>query len=561
MKKRRLLICGFLLFTGLFFMFLSMNGHDAVFHAYRISMMASEIKNHPFNIPIRMLSESMNGYGYGAALYYGDIFFYLPALLVRFGLSVKLVYRLLIGFIWFGTALSAFSSSRYIGRENADFSLLFTFVYLFTPPFIYNLTIRSALGEALAMMLLPLIFFSFYGILKNYNIINEAIFTLSMSLLLLTHNIAFILTVFFLALLSLYEYKNIFQRKTFFSLFRSAIMTFLLTLSYTIPMLEQMRYQAVHISFDSVYQKKSFTQKTLLLIYYFLPHELVTRLADTFHWNWDLHRWKPGTVIWILIPIIFVFIIHRHKISRSYKHLLVLILVLIISIGNTPIIHIYKNILYPMQFPWRFLPFIALGCSFLSAALFDLLQENKVFYSSLIISLTVIIAFLSCFSYIRDYLRSNQKGNWLVYNANGADDLYLPLETGEYDYENRGVIIESNHSNILSDFYRDKGTLYVSVNQNTYDDTHLIVPLHMYKGYAAYFENGQKIPVSKSDTGLVVLHIKDYNGKLYIYYKGTLCQKICDIISALAVLFYAIYIYSSPIKKLLLHHVKPRKHR
>ena len=56
-------------------------GHDLWFHMYRIGAMAVELENDLCSISIRILSDTYNGYGYAAPLYYGDFFLYIPAFL------------------------------------------------------------------------------------------------------------------------------------------------------------------------------------------------------------------------------------------------------------------------------------------------------------------------------------------------------------------------------------------------------------------------------------------------------------------------------------------------
>ena len=73
------LVFGVLAAASVLLLFVLPLGHDLWYHIYRIGTMAEELGKNPWQLPIRMLSESYNGYGYGAALYYGDLFLYIPS--------------------------------------------------------------------------------------------------------------------------------------------------------------------------------------------------------------------------------------------------------------------------------------------------------------------------------------------------------------------------------------------------------------------------------------------------------------------------------------------------
>ena len=85
-QKKNLIISA-LIVMSLLLLFVLPLGHDLWFHIYRIGAMGVELKKSPWQLPIRMLSDSFNGYGYGCALYYGDLFLYIPALMVALAMS------------------------------------------------------------------------------------------------------------------------------------------------------------------------------------------------------------------------------------------------------------------------------------------------------------------------------------------------------------------------------------------------------------------------------------------------------------------------------------------
>lgn len=542
----------FLIVIGLFITNYPILGHDSVFHLYRISMMAEELQNHHFQLPIRMLSASCHGYGYGSALFYGDIFFYIPAGLVAIGFPLSIIYRSFIFSIFFGTFILAFISMRYI-KQTPKASGLFAIIYTLCPVCIYDITIRGAYGESLAYMLLPPIFCSFYALLHDLHTKSSWIFlSIGMSLMLLTHNISFVLVVICLALWCVLEWKLLLpqsmRKQHLFPLFCAACTSFLCTLSFSIPMIEQMRFQTFQFTYDSALIKKSFFDLSLTISDFFTPREMQYFILPE---ETILERWVPGASIYLILLVVLIFLIHRKTATKKQCLLLCLLIIGELSMGKNVLCIILSHFLYSMQFSWRLLPFISFFSCFL---IIKLLKGNSspVDECLVLLSTLLIITFSTFFL----FKTANYNTAWIDYNETGADDLYLPYETSPSLYETRGVIVESNHPSIQCDFYRDKGTLFLDISNNDYSDTYLDVPLHMYKGYTAFTESGANYNLGKSQDGLIRVFINEYNGKLQVEYKGTICQKICDWISAITIFCFMVYcikITTESIKRILLH--------
>ena len=69
-------------------------GHDTGFHIQRIISIKNAILEG--RIPVRIYTEAINGYGYGAPLFYPDIFLYIPALLCVIGIPVTVSYNIFL---------------------------------------------------------------------------------------------------------------------------------------------------------------------------------------------------------------------------------------------------------------------------------------------------------------------------------------------------------------------------------------------------------------------------------------------------------------------------------
>ena len=108
-------------------------GHDIDYHLQRISAMAAELSYGQF--PVRMTTDSLNGYGYANSLCYCELFLKLPALLYYAWLPLRTCYQVYIFAVTLSTAIIAYCSfgkitaSRKLGLLGA--ALIIAFLYGF----------------------------------------------------------------------------------------------------------------------------------------------------------------------------------------------------------------------------------------------------------------------------------------------------------------------------------------------------------------------------------------------------------------------------------------------
>ena len=83
-------------------------GDDIAFHLQRLDALSQEFRLGVdlSDFPFRVYTTTLDGYGYGSPLFYGDIFLYPFALLSSLGVSVYTAYRLLLIAMLLGSYLS-----------------------------------------------------------------------------------------------------------------------------------------------------------------------------------------------------------------------------------------------------------------------------------------------------------------------------------------------------------------------------------------------------------------------------------------------------------------------
>lgn len=553
-QKKNIIISA-LIVMSLLLLFVLPLGHDLWFHIYRIGAMGVELKKAPWQLPIRMLSDSFNGYGYGCALYYGDLFLYIPALLVALGMSEVLAYKIFTVLILWGTYGIAYFSARYVKKEK-EMAMLFAAFYTFSSSCLLNLCIRSAIGESQALMALPLVAVSFgeilYGEKRRSNWI---LLGIGMSIIAMSHMLSLSLSVIALTIWCILEFKKLFSDKRIIELIKAAFFALALSASYLMAFLEQTLFQTVQVPGNNNYQKQAFIDYAVDWMDYFIPYEVKKIVTTVFSLSWDIETWHPGTIGLFAIIMIGAFLILKPVLTKRKSGVIIGAFVALFAIGFKPIVNVTKEFMAYMEFPWRILPMITLALC--TGAVWILENQGTkeikcekakwyLLIGTLLIAIWGIGPRYAYQIYVqRDNFAYVQENNpdfyhkYLIsYDRNPMDTAYLPQGVIWSLYEERGEVIVSNKEDLRYEWEREEKGIRIQIEDNSYTDVKLELPLYMYKGYAAKTSEGERLPVEISENGLVSVEVGDTAGEIYVWYEGTLIQRVADLITFLTLLVF-----------------------
>ena len=136
-------------------------GHDLDYHLQRITAMAAELSYGQF--PVRLTTDSLNGYGYANPLCYCELFLTLPALLYNAWLPLRTCYQIYIFAVTLATAAIAYYSFGTI-TASRKLGLLGAGLYTLSCYRMVCIYVRAAVGEYTAIAFLPLILAGLYNI-------------------------------------------------------------------------------------------------------------------------------------------------------------------------------------------------------------------------------------------------------------------------------------------------------------------------------------------------------------------------------------------------------------
>ena len=137
-------------------------GHDTLFHLTRVNNLVQGLREGSF--PVRVAGFTYMGYGAATSVFYPELFCYIPALMILSGASLAYSMNvLLIGISLLTAFLMYLAARRVLGGvwQGVVASVLYTLA----PYRIMDMYSRFALGEALAMTMIPLFFWGLYEVL------------------------------------------------------------------------------------------------------------------------------------------------------------------------------------------------------------------------------------------------------------------------------------------------------------------------------------------------------------------------------------------------------------
>lgn len=222
-------------------------GHDISFHMQRIVAVAEELEHR--QVPVRIMSNMLNGYGYANSLFYCDIFLYLPAILYNLMLPLRTCYQIYLFLVTLITCLiSYFVFSKM--TNSRELGLVGTIIYVFSSYRFINVYVRAAVGEYTAMCFLPLVI---YGMWRIYGKEKPGWrdwlpLSVAMSGIIHCHILTVEMVVLFLFLYVLFNIKKTLVWDRFFALMKAAVVALGISAWFVLPFLDSMLHMPVNVS-------------------------------------------------------------------------------------------------------------------------------------------------------------------------------------------------------------------------------------------------------------------------------------------------------------------------
>ena len=505
-----------------------LRGHDIEFHLSRIEGLRDSIKNGDF---IALIHNGLYGYGYANGIFYGNLFIYIPAILSLLGLSLAKSYVVFITICNIVTALIMYFVIKRITKSNTA-AFIGSLIYLLSPYRICDIVVRAAIGEVLAMMIIPLIILGLYEIIYGDHK-RWWIFSIGFVLLIQAHIIStIIMAVVSLIILLVNINKFVLNKEKIKYLIYSVILGVLLGAYFIFPLLEQ--YTLSELVVNNLKSDVNLSLGTIKFERIFLG--LPYYSEGVFH--------PPG------IGIIFIIVsLFRYKLKTTKKELLKLTDVFLI-IGLVCLLLVtqffpwaeFSKYLKFIQFPWRLYLFATVFLSLSSALILYLrFDENKkvVIYTMIYLIVLFIISIPFNMNSIHNYWgvagMEYISGYNDYYVANGE---YLPYKTNVEKLRERGEVVTTNNKDMNINSIKKGNRVTIKYNNNYKDNTYIELPLLYYLGYGT----NKDYKLEAGDNNVIRVYLNKEKDNFEVTYTWTLIQKISYLISIITILIGTIYL-------------------
>lgn len=496
--------------------------YDTAFHINRALSLESI-----FSSPINF--ETFRSYGMQVNNFYPWLTLYPLFLLIKFT-NLAIGYNLFLYIVTLITLFICHYVMYEITKKHVT-SSFFAIIYTTSSFRSVEIFLRGAMGELLAMSILPLILL---GFIKLYDSKKESwvMLAISMTLLIYTHvlSVAMTMVMIIIALIIQFYRKKKIEIFLIIKLIKAAIVTLLLSLAFIGPMIEQTLYQDLNRPYVDILQKRAI----------YLGKEFLIGSIDS-----ELLSFGIGLTLLICL-IILTFNFKKLGILSKITYIMGIISILLctkifpwFALQNTPL-----NII---QAPWRFMIFSTLFISF-SVSLFISPQLEKFSYTrrrNFILLLILAISILNYSSVVNMVKEMNFQG---TYSNEQMENKLEEFENFDYvpiGYKKDQLLLK-NHQ-----VTEDGQVIYSSFSPNKDEITFtfksskgktIVLPVFRYKGLTVTV-NSKNATVLKQGGPFVTVKSESGINKVTIRYSYTSFSKISlfiSIITLIVLLFYCI---------------------
>ncbi len=506
-------------------------GHDLQVHLMRIEGVKDALLNGQF--PAAIYPNSNNGYG-TLGFTYPNFFLYLPAVLRMFDVSMVTAYQTLLVLINIATAAAVYFSIKSVSKSDYA-SLTASVLYMLAPYRLSDLYVRSALGESLAMIFLPValagLYHIFLGEKKKWYLL-----VIGYTGILQSHVLSCLLVAFVSVIIGISLFKYLLVNGRYFALLKALGVSAFLNLWYLLPFFA---FSANPLGLSTI-ENSDFYEDAIFAGQLFMTKAstYVTLATEKgIGLEMQLSIGMAGCVALLLIGV-FLFC-EREQVKKpasaqtdsetavkkekgafrdsmrmrintdgTYHWLLILIDLSVLTIFLSTTIFPWKrlsdfslirSIMEMVQFPFRFLT-VATVCLSFGCGLAIVKSAFLSRYKKELFGVLLLLSLTGAYEMLDEYI---QQEVYVTNVAGGFSERELP------EYWPQGTTRElfkdtqpHEYHAKLSD-YEKKGTTVTFSYTAEGEDASVTLPLLLYPGYYAKLDDGTRLQIEPNEENKV----------------------------------------------------------
>ena len=531
------------------------NGHDLQYHLLRIEGIKDGLLAGDF--PIKIQSNWLKGNGYATAVFYGDLFLYIPAILRLCGFSIVQSYNIYVFLCNAATCVIAYFCFKGMsGRRKT--AAVGAVLYTTSIYRLLDVYVRSSVGEYSAMAFLPMIA---YGLWKIYNDDcgennykrNWIIPVLGFTGIINTHTLTCEMVAIFVILLCIIFIKKTFKKERFIVLVKIVLYTTIINLAFFVPFFHYMLQGGFVITSNA----PSYIQQYGAFIgQLFAP--TMTYSGLTVGYQEGIASELPLTtglgLVMGAVALIYSLAMGYVKDKKEKAAGIIFVVFSALSLWFSTylfpwdyiqnICRLFMKVVSTMQFPWRFLSIASIMLALCAIYALKHMDAVKKAYRYAAIGM-LAVAFLQAGYFIGNIVNSYEP--FFAYGESKLDTTmvvgaeYLPAGILVETYDGQYAIPDENINYVEN--YRKDNYIECTVQNDSDKDGAVVFSIVYYDGYTAIDKaGGQKLDVSANEGRLSVNVPSGYSGDVVISFTGFASWKIATVISILAAIVLVIYI-------------------
>lgn len=536
------------------FMDYTISSHDFIFHIVRIEGIKDGWLAGQF--PTRIQPTWFHGLGYASSVFYGDILLWPSAFLRLLGLPVQYCYQFLQVLINVLTCAVTYNVLKRMVRNR--YSALFgTVIYMLAPYRMENLYLRNAVGEASAMIFLPLVVYGMWLILTKEASAQQKKrkwlpLAIGMTGLVQTHILTFEMVLVLVIIVALTKIVRIFREKRIFDLIKAAGVAVLLNAWFLLPFL-----QFFGGDYKVTTQKPAFIQTTgAYLNQLFMFSSNYNKTSSNLPLSEGIGTEMPLSVgLGFGIAIVLILAItcsgNRKKDARlrlSFYTVILGIICLLMASNMFPWDAISKlgeipaKMVSSLQFVWRFLSPATVLLVVATTLAIDYGRENMNQVKITVAEAVVGVLILLQGFYLTDtWIVQSSTGR--IYNIEALDlnyassgNEYIPANAVMAECFKHHTVYSTENTDVVNVEIDGTNVSFKAVNSGEADC--LVLPLLNYPGYRArWVETGQTLTLTNTEYQMLAVEVPaGFVGNIEVRYVGRGYWRITDVISVLTLI-------------------------
>lgn len=543
------------------------NTHDLQFHIMRIEGIKAGLQAGMF--PVRIQPNWLEGHGYAASVFYGDIFLYIPAVLRIFGVSIQAAYKFYVLLVNTATVLLSYYCFSKVSNA-AKTGLICTILYSLNLYRLTSLYTMGRVGEFTSMAFMPLVV---YGLWRVYTFPEDSKeherswipITIGCTGIFLSHILSTELTALFIIFICIVLWKRTFRKKNFIVLIKSAFAIAVLSLWYLVPFVDYMVSGTYLINNPQSYEPYHIEVRGAYPAQFFMLDYNVIGLSKGY--NSGAANEMPITLgVASLVVLAGWYLLclwrkERDREERKKEYFAVFVCMISLWMATLLFPYTWFAVRIPflqlpvrsIQYQWRTLSIAGVAIAYLLCLILqkEWIEKRK---RRLFAAVIVILSFWQGLSYMGKYLNEAspmlmyQAGNLSTFDVLGGE--YLPLDwekdidVSEYlepyvdqlTYDEGAVSVEN--------WERINRGVKVSLTNHTEKTLLVEVPLLLYKGYQAVNENnGAQMQMQPGESYRIAVSVPaNFKGSFRVEFKEPWYWRLCEAISILSAAGIIVYL-------------------